>query len=54
MELTPIRQKHIALMQTTLEIIGNVLAPVSQVVATTLRDDRDGPKGWTVGHRPHG
>ncbi len=48
MDLALIRQRHIAFMQTSLEIIGNVLAPVSQVVATTLRDDRDGPKGWTV------
>ncbi len=42
------RQSHITLMKTTLDILGNVLAPVSQVVATTLLDDRDGPKGWTV------
>ena len=48
MDLSPIRQRHIALMQTTLAILGNVLAPVSQAVATTLRDGHDGPKGWTV------
>lgn len=48
MDLTPIRQRHIHLMQTTLDILGNVLAPVSQVVATSLRDGHDGPKGWTV------
>ena len=27
---------------------GNVLAPVSQAVATSLRDGQDGPKGWTI------
>lgn len=48
MDLTPIRQQHIDLMQTTLDILGNILAPVSQVVATSLRDGHDGPKGWTV------
>src|SRR4051812_42017040 len=48
MELIQIRQRHISLMKTTLDILGNVLASVSQVVATTLRDGRDGPKGWTV------
>ena len=48
MDLTPIRQRHIRLMKTTLDILGNVLAPVSQAVATSLRDGHDGPKGWTV------
>ena len=48
MDLTPIRQRHLQLMQTTLDILGNVLAPVSQAVATTLRDGRDGPQGWTI------
>ena len=48
MDLTPIHQRHIHLMQTTLDILGNVLAPVSQAVATSLRDGHDGPKGWTI------
>ncbi len=48
MDVNSLRQWHISLMKTTLDILGNVLAPVSQVVATTLLDDRDGPKGWTV------
>lgn len=48
MDLSPLRQRHIRLMKTTLDILGNVLAPVSQTVATTLRDGHDGPKGWTV------
>ena len=48
MDLTPIHQRHIDLMQTTVDILGNVLAPVSQAVATSLRDGHDGPKGWTI------
>ncbi|MCX6050805.1 MAG: DinB family protein [Chloroflexi bacterium] len=48
MDVTSIRQQQIVLMKKTLDILGNVLASVSQAVATTLQDDQDGPQGWTV------
>ena len=40
-----IRQRHIHLIETTLEIMDNILKNVSQERATTLRDGED---GWTV------
>lgn len=47
-DFTRIRQRHIALMEQTLQTLGHVLRPVSQITATTLRDGHDGPQGWTV------
>jgi hypothetical protein len=47
-DLTPIRRRHIVLMQTTQEIICNLLAPISQSTASMLRDPRDGAQGWSV------
>ena len=44
-QMNQIRKRHIALMKTTGEIIGNVLKNVTQTQATTFRD---GPGGWTV------
>ncbi len=46
--LADVRKRHIALMRTTVAILGNVLEPVTQERATTLRDANDGAKGWTV------
>jgi len=43
--LVDVRKRHITLMQTTLDILGHVLARISDVQATTLRDGSD---GWTV------
>jgi len=43
--LTDIRQHHLRQMQKTVATIGYILTPVTQEVATTLRD---GPDGWTV------
>ncbi len=45
MPLEEIRQRHIKLMQKTVDIVGNILKDVSQHEATT---HRDGPDGWTV------
>ncbi len=47
-DFTRIRQRHISLMEQTLQTLSHVLRPVSQSTATTLRDAHDGPKGWTV------
>ncbi len=47
-DLQPIRQRHIALMQKTLDILTNMLRDVDQSTATTLRDLSDGDKGWTT------
>ena len=44
-QMNQIYKRHIALMKTTCETIGNVLKHVDQQQATTLRD---GPDGWTV------
>ncbi len=46
--LTDLRNRHILLMQHSLSILGNVLADVSQEIATTLRDPNDGDRGWTT------
>lgn len=40
-----VRERHILLMQRTVKILGNILAPVPQHQAATLRDGDD---GWTV------
>ena len=48
LDLTRTRRRHIELMQQSLDTLGHVLMAVSQETATTLRDFRDGPKGWTV------
>lgn len=42
------RARLLQFMQQTHDTLRHVLAPVSQVTATTLRDARDGDKGWTV------
>ena len=47
-DLQPIRQRHIALMQKTLDILIGMLRPVDQERATTLRDLSDGEAGWTT------
>lgn len=44
-QLALVRQRHINLMQLTLDTLGHVLSAVTQAQATTLRD---GPDGWTV------
>ena len=46
--LQPIRQRHIALMQKTLDILTAMLRDVDQSTATTLRDLSDGDAGWTT------
>jgi hypothetical protein len=43
-----LHRRHLLLMQHTLDILTHVVAPISQEIATTLRDGRDGPKGWSV------
>ena len=43
--MTQVRERHISMMQKTLEVIGNVLKNVSQEQATILHD---GPDGWTI------
>src|SRR5215212_2841197 len=48
MDVTRVRQQQLTLMKMTLDILGNVLASISQAVATTLQDGHDGPQGWTV------
>jgi hypothetical protein len=47
-DIAKLHRRHIQLMRNTLDILTHVLAPVSQETATTLRDRRDGPKGWSV------
>lgn len=47
-DLINLRRRHIRLMQQTCDLLGHLLAQVDQKTATTLRDQRDGPKGWTV------
>lgn len=42
------RINYIRVMDDTVKILGFVLAPVSQAVATTRRDPNDGDRGWTV------
>jgi hypothetical protein len=44
-QLTTIRRRHLALLQTTCAILGHILKNVSQAQATSLRD---GPNGWTT------
>lgn len=43
-----LHRRHLQLMQNTLDILTHVVAPVGQETASTLRDRRDGPKGWSV------
>ena len=42
------RGRLLQFMQQTHDTLRHVLTPVSQETATTLRDARDGDKGWTV------
>ncbi len=42
------RRRHLNFMQQTHDTIIHLLAPVSQERATTVRDARDGDKGWTA------
>src|SRR5215203_517450 len=42
------RRRHLNFMQQTHDTVIHLLTPVSQERATTLRDARDGDKGWTV------
>lgn len=43
--MTKIRKHHVGLMQKTVEVLGNILKPVSQEQAMTLCD---GAEGWTI------
>jgi hypothetical protein len=40
-----IRKRYVSMMRTTLDILDNVLHPISQGQAASLRDD---PDGWTI------
>ena len=42
------RGRLLQLLHNTHDTLLNLLAPVSQETATTLRDARDGDQGWTV------
>jgi hypothetical protein len=48
LNVVDIRERHLRLMQHTLAILGHVLEHISQETAITLRDQNDGPKGWTA------
>jgi hypothetical protein len=48
MNLSDLRQRHIGLIHNTLITIGNVLKPVSQAQSVTMRDAKDGLKGWSI------
>jgi 2-iminobutanoate/2-iminopropanoate deaminase len=45
--LGPVRAKHIGMMGTTLTILQNLARSMTPTQASTLRDARDGDKGWT-------
>ncbi len=47
-DLQPIRQRHLALMQKTLDILVGLLRGVDQERASTLHDLSDGDAGWTT------
>lgn len=42
------QQRILQFMQQTHDILMHVLEPVSQEMATTLRDASDGDKGWSI------
>lgn len=46
--LVDIRRRHVKLMQNTVTILGHILGGVRQTQAETLRDEQDGPKGWSI------
>lgn len=46
--MTKVRARHIAMMERTCTIIGNLVQTITPEQAVTLRDPRDGDKGWTV------
>ncbi len=42
------RANHVRLLRDSVQVLGALLAGVSQETATTRRDPHDGAKGWTV------
>lgn len=48
LDVNRISRAHIALMQRSLQTVGNLVANLDQELATTLRDPNDGDKGWTI------
>jgi DinB superfamily len=47
-DLSKNRARLLQFMQQTHDTLRHLLAPVNQETATTLRDARDGDKGWTA------